>query len=257
VLTPLLLLITCLQAEDDEERLEWKQAICESIPGMAAHAAGKLERSPVLKSAELQVLLASAPSLPPTDRSPWVRMRVPVGAYAPSSSRAAGVAQEAAGARQHDALAAPLVRLPPGAPSSLDLSRCLHPLLVGAYPPFLRAFRQGTVYWFSGYYKIKGNLVMTPGTVLDAPYHVKQHTKPHQFSIATPEMQRGGVCLTLQASDDDAYKRWTREIRAALEALPSVEAARTMTIRHKPGGTGGTGAALVPMASPRGSNGAS
>ena len=54
MLTPLLLLITCLQAEDDEERLEWKQAICESIPGMAAHAAGKLERSPVLKSAELQ-----------------------------------------------------------------------------------------------------------------------------------------------------------------------------------------------------------
>lgn len=135
---------------------------------------------------------------------------------------------------------------------------------LGAYaPPFMclypssPVFRQGTVYWFSGYYKIKGNLVMTPGTVLDAPYHVKQHTKPHQFSIATPEMQRGGVCLTLQASDDDAYKRWTREIRAALEALPSVEAARTMTIRHKPGGTGGTGAALVPMASPRGSNGAS
>ena len=162
-----------MQADDDEDRLEWKQAICESIPGMAANAAGKLERSPVLKSAELQG---------------WLKKR-----------------------QVH------------GTTTRWQRRWC--------------AFHQGTVYWFSGYYKIKGNLVLTPGTVLDAPYHVKQHTKPHQFSIATPEMQRGGVCLTLQAADEEAYKRWTSEIRAALEALPSPDAARTMTIRHKPGGS--------------------
>ena len=127
----------------------------EAIPGLGAEAMQKLERSPVLKTAELQG---------------WLSKK-----------------------QVH------------GATSRWQCRWC--------------AFHQGTVFWFSGYYKIKGNLVLTPGTTLDAPFHVKQHTKPHQFSIATPEMQRGGVCLSLYAPDEKSYQRWIAAVRGALEEL--------------------------------------
>ena len=38
----------------EDARRDWKQAIAEAIPGYAAGAMAELERSPVLKTAELQ-----------------------------------------------------------------------------------------------------------------------------------------------------------------------------------------------------------
>ena len=60
----------------------------------------------------------------------------------------------------------------------------------------MSALHDSNIFWFSGYYKVKGSLVLTPGTsVIDT-----RTTRPLSFSIATPEMQRAGLVLSVQAA---------------------------------------------------------
>uniref|UniRef100_A0A7S3FI57 PH domain-containing protein n=1 Tax=Haptolina ericina TaxID=156174 RepID=A0A7S3FI57_9EUKA len=72
------------------------------------------------------------------------------------------------------------------------------------------ALHQNTLYWFSGYYKVRGTLVLTEGTTLkDERFDFTTGTKrPNTFSLTSPEMVRAGLMLTLQAADDATFMRW-------------------------------------------------
>jgi len=62
-------------------------------------------------------------------------------------------------------------------------------------------------FWFSGYYQIKGSLTLTAGTrVRDLG------PRPHSFAISTPEMQRAGLYLGLQAADAERKQQWVDAI---------------------------------------------
>ena len=78
-----------------------------------------------------------------------------------------------------------------------------------------------TLFWFSGYYKIKGSLALTAGTrVRDLG------PRPHSFAISTPEMERAGLYLGLQAADAARKQQWVEAImkqcrQSELECDPS------------------------------------
>jgi len=78
--------------------------------------------------------------------------------------------------------------------------------------PRWMALSGGTIYWFTGYYQIKGSLALTRGTwVRDLG------PRPHAFAVSTPEMERAGLYLGLQATDAAKKARWIEEILAAID----------------------------------------
>ncbi|EOD15095.1 hypothetical protein EMIHUDRAFT_431051 [Emiliania huxleyi CCMP1516] len=77
-----------------------------------------------------------------------------------------------------------------------------------------------TIYWFSGYYKLKGSMELTRGTRL----RDLAGSRPgaHAFAVSTPEMERAGLFLGLQASSDAQKREWMNALGAAVESLSAV-----------------------------------
>ena len=71
------------------------------------------------------------------------------------------------------------------------------------------ALHGASLFWFTGYYKIKGALQLTRGTRLR-----ELGPRQHAFAISTPEMERAGLYLGFQARDAETKEKWMDAIGA-------------------------------------------
>ena len=92
------------------------------------------------------------------------------------------------------------------------------------------ALQGPTLFWFSGYYKVKGQLVLTPGTRLQ-----ELGPRPHAFSIATPEMERAGLFLGVAAADAATKTEWVEAITAQIRVAEGNAPSRKFQLTTGPG----------------------
>lgn len=92
------------------------------------------------------------------------------------------------------------------------------------------ALQGPTLFWFSGYYKVKGQLVLTPGTRLQ-----ELGPRPHAFSIATPEMERAGLFLGVAAADAATKTEWVEAIAAQIRVAEGNAPSRKFQLTTGPG----------------------
>jgi len=109
-------------------------------------------------------------------------------------------------------------------PQSYLLKRSVHPNGFGVRERWQRrwcALHQGTIYWYAGAPSnaacaLRGQLVLTPGTKVSA-----LGPRAHAFAVATPEMERAGLLLGLQAEDASQMRLWLDGIAHALGQPPA------------------------------------
>lgn len=100
------------------------------------------------------------------------------------------------------------------------------------------AMHNGTIFWFSGLpsmpslLKLKGQTALTPGTRV-----YSLGPRPHTFAVATPEMERAGLNLALQAKDAATCSKWLDAVNAAVATLEKAPVAATpRAVGAAPGG---------------------